>query len=183
MSRSGTTTAPRLTLDEVRCETRPGHRRPGDNASTPITGSTTSRCWHATASRERPITFDTMIAAYLIGDSSIRLKDLAFTRLGIEMTEITELIGTGRNQATMDTVAIDLAAPYACGDVESTYGLVEPLRAVAIERDQLPLMEDLELPLIPVLMHMERAGVAIDSDLLAGFSAELGQRIDEIKLK
>ncbi|HYI25499.1 MAG TPA: DNA polymerase, partial [Thermomicrobiales bacterium] len=130
---------------------------------------------------ERPITFDTMIAAYLIGDSSIRLKDLAFTRLGIEMTEITELIGTGRNHATMDTVAIDLAAPYACGDVESTYGLVEPLRAVAIERDQLPLMEDLELPLIPVLLHMERAGVAIDSDLLAAFSAELGQRLDEIK--
>src|SRR5699024_3478055 len=44
--------------------------------------------------------FDTMIAAFLIGDTSIRLKDLAFTRLGVQMTEITELIGTGRKQDT-----------------------------------------------------------------------------------
>ncbi len=132
---------------------------------------------------ERPITFDTMIAAYLVGESSIRLKDLAFTRLGIEMTEITELIGTGRSQVTMDTVAIDLAAPYACGDVEATFGLVAPLRATVIDRDQLALMADLEVPLIPVLMHMERTGVAIDTDLLAAFSVELGQRIETIKLE
>ena len=130
---------------------------------------------------DRPITFDTMIAAYLLGESSIRLKDLAFTRLGIEMTEIGELIGTGRNQATMDTVAIDLAAPYACGDVESTFALVAPLKAQIVEREQLDLLENLEVPLINVLMHMERAGVAIDREELAEYSAELGQRIDEIK--
>jgi DNA polymerase-1 len=130
---------------------------------------------------DRPVTFDTMIAAYLLGESSIRLKDLAFTRLGIEMTEIDQLIGTGKNQATMDTVAIDLAAPYACGDVESTYGLVAPLKAQIEERDQLGLLEELEVPLMNVLMHMERAGVAIDRDALAEFSGELAQRIDEIK--
>jgi DNA polymerase-1 len=129
----------------------------------------------------RPITFDTMIAAYVLGDSSIRLKDLAFTRLGIEMTEISELIGTGKNQATMDTVSIELAAPYAMGDVESTFGLVSPLKAQIVERDQLELLESIEFPLIPVLMRMERAGVAINPDELAEFSQELGTRIDAIK--
>ncbi len=99
------------------------------------------------------------------------------------MTEIDALIGTGKNQATMDTVAIDLAAPYACGDVESTFGLVTPLKAQIDERQQLGLLEDLEVPLINVLMHMERAGVAIDREELAEFSEELGQRIDEIKLE
>ena len=132
---------------------------------------------------DRAISFDTMIAAYLLGESSIRLKDLAFTRLGIEMTEIDALIGTGKNQATMDTVAIDLAAPYACGDVEATFALVVPLKAHLEERHQLDLLVDLEVPLINVLMHMERAGVAIDRDELADFSGELGQRIDEIKLE
>jgi DNA polymerase-1 len=130
---------------------------------------------------DRPVAFDTMIAAYLLGESSIRLKDLAFTRLGIEMTEIGALIGSGRNQATMDTVAIDLASPYACGDVEATFALVGPLRAQIEERHQLDLLTELDVPLINVLMHMERAGVAIDREELAEFSGELGQRIDEIK--
>jgi len=129
----------------------------------------------------RNITFDTMIAAYVLGDSSIRLKDLAFTRLGIEMTEISELIGTGKNQATMDTVAIDLAAPYACGDVESTYRLVAPLKVQIVERDQLDLLDSIEFPLIATLMRMEQTGVAIDAAELAKFSLELGDRIATIK--
>ena len=128
-----------------------------------------------------PITFDTMIAAYLLGASSLRLKDLAFTRLGIEMTEIVELIGTGKNQATMDTIDIDLAGSYACGDVEATFGLVEPLRKSLAERSQTDLLERIELPLIPVLLTMERTGVAIDPGELADFSKELGQRIGEIR--
>lgn len=129
----------------------------------------------------REITFDTMIAAYVLGDSSIRLKELAFTRLGIEMTEISELIGTGKKQATMDTVAIDLAAPYACGDVESTFRLVAPLKAQIVERDQLDLLKSIEFPLISVLLQMEQAGVAIDSNELAEFSTELGDRITTLK--
>lgn len=129
-----------------------------------------------------PLAFDTMIAAYLLGDSSIRLKDLSFNRLGIEMTEITELIGTGKNQATMDTVQIDLAAPYACGDVESTYGLVAPLTAALEERAQLDLLANIELPLVSVLIEMERSGIAIDADELTEFSVELGTRLTEIVL-
>jgi DNA polymerase-1 len=128
-----------------------------------------------------PITFDTMIAAYLLGASSLRLKDLAFTRLGIEMTEIVELIGTGKNQATMDTIDIDLAGSYACGDVEATFSLVEPLRASLAERSQTDLLERIELPLIAVLLTMEQTGVAIDPEELAEFSRELGQRIGELR--
>src|SRR5690606_29688315 len=44
------------------------------------------------------IAFDTMIAAYLLGENALDLKSLAFNRLGMEMTEITTLIGRGRNQ-------------------------------------------------------------------------------------
>lgn len=126
------------------------------------------------------LAFDTMIAAYLLSDSSIRLKDLSFNRLGIEMTEITELIGTGKNQVTMDTVAIDLAAPYACGDVEATFGLVEPLAAALEERKQMDLLVDIELPLVTVLIEMERSGIAIDSEELASFSIELGTRLKDL---
>lgn len=129
------------------------------------------------------LTFDTMIAAFLIGDSSIRLKDLAFTRLGIQMTEISELIGTGRNQDTMDNVDIARAAPYACADVECTLGLVEPLTKHLEDRELDALFHSIELPLVPVLIGMEGRGIAIDTGELATFSKELKQRIGEIELE
>ncbi len=127
-----------------------------------------------------PITFDTMIAAYLLGETSIRLKDLSFNRLGIQQTEITELIGSGKNQVTMAEVDYLEAAPYACADVECTFGLVAPLRADLEGRKQLGLLNDIELPLATILIDMERTGVAIDHDALTAFSAELGQRIEAI---
>jgi DNA polymerase I len=129
---------------------------------------------------DRPVSFDTMIAAYLLGESSIRLKDLSFNRLGVIQTEITELIGTGRNQLTMDKVELEKVAPYACGDVECTFGLVEPLRAEIENRQQLKLLETIELPLINILMEMERLGIAIDQAELESFAAELGQRVVEL---
>lgn len=129
------------------------------------------------------LTFDTMIAAFLIGDSSIRLKDLAFTRLGIQMTEISELIGTGRNQDTMDNVEIERAAPYACADVECTFGLVEPLKKGLKERELDSLFQSIELPLVPVLIGMEARGIAIDIEELGEFSKELKRRIGEVELE
>src|SRR5690606_12248668 len=49
--------------------------------------------------------------------------------------------------------------------------------------DQLELLDELEVPLINVLMRMEAAGIAINKEELAEFSEELGSRIDEIKLE
>jgi DNA polymerase-1 len=127
------------------------------------------------------IAFDTMIAAYLLGESSIRLKDLAFRRLGYEMTEISRLIGTGRAQLTMDCVAVEDAAPYACGDVEATYALVTPLRMAVEECGQTSLLNEIELPLVPVLMNMETAGIAIDRPFLQDLSDEITARLQTIE--
>ena len=124
-----------------------------------------------------PLAFDTMIAAFLLGESSIRLKDLAFTRLGIQMTEITELIGTGRKQVTMDVVAGDEAGAYACGDVEATLALADALAPEIAERELDDLLFDEEQPLVPVLVAMERTGITIDTDYLASFSTELTDRL------
>lgn len=132
---------------------------------------------------DRLITFDTMIAAYLLGETSLRLKDLSFNRLGIQQTEISELIGTGRNQQTMDTVAIDLAAPYAMADVECTFALVQQLRKDLEDRSQMDLINTIELPLVNVLMYMERCGIAIDPAELTNFAEEMGKRILEIDTK
>ncbi|HUZ02627.1 MAG TPA: DNA polymerase I [Thermomicrobiaceae bacterium] len=127
------------------------------------------------------IGFDTMIAAYLLGETSIDLKSLAFTRLGMEMTEITELIGRGRNQITMDLTEIARAGDYASADVEATYRLVEVLRPDVEAQQQTSLLHDIELPLVDVLIDMEEAGIAIDGELLRSLGRQLAGQIGELE--
>ncbi len=127
------------------------------------------------------IDFDSMVAAYLLGDSSVGLKHLAFTRLGIEMTEITELIGRGKSQITMDQTEVKKAADYACADVESTYLLVNQLRPELDERGQTELFKTIELPLIDVLIEMEKTGIAVDVEFLEQLSKQLAGQISELE--
>lgn len=127
------------------------------------------------------IDFDSMIAAYLLGETSLGLKDLAFKRLGIEMTEITELIGRGRAQLTMDQTEVLATTDYACADVEATYQLVELLRPELDAQQQTDLFKTVEIPLIDVLMDMEETGIAVDVDLLDTLSLQLAGQIGELE--
>ncbi len=124
---------------------------------------------------------DTMVAAYLIGEKAMGLKDLAFTRLNVTMTPITDLIGKGKEQTTMFHVPVQQAAPYACADVAMTlrlHHLFEPqLKEMGLQK----LYADIEIPLVPVLMGMERAGVALDVPLLHEVSRDLAGRISALE--
>jgi DNA polymerase I len=124
--------------------------------------------------------FDTMIAAYLLGENSMGLKDLAFSRLGIEMTEIAALIGRGQNQLSMNMVPLEQVAQYACGDVEATFELVNYFRPLLAEHEQEKLFREMELPLVPVLEAMERTGIAIDRAYLRDLDKEIRQRLAEL---
>ena len=125
----------------------------------------------------RGVIFDTMLAAYLLGESNVGLKELAFTKLGIEMTPIEELIGRGKTQTTMDHVAIAPTTDYAGADVHVTYRLVEQFAPVLRERDLERVFTTLELPLVPVLAAMERVGIALDGDYLHGLSGKITEVI------
>lgn len=125
--------------------------------------------------------YDTMLAAYLLGEMSIGLKDLGFNKLGVQMTPITDLIGKGRNQVTMAAVPVELAADYAAADVAVT----ERLRhyyAPLLQREGLEsLLLDLEIKLVPVLVEMELAGVAIDVPWLQSLSTSMHSKIQELE--
>lgn len=127
--------------------------------------------------------FETMLAAYLLGETSKGLKDLAFTRLGIEMTEITALIGAGKNQLSMNMVDSREAGDYACGDVEATFGLAEVFRPEIEHQNQGMILRDLEQPLVPVLLRMEGAGIAIDLPYLKDLSVEIGDRMSDLEVE
>lgn len=129
----------------------------------------------------RNLAFDTMIAAYLLNEKALGLKDLAFTRLGLQMTPIHDLIGKGKGQIDMAQVALEKVAPYACADAAVTYRLMQLFEPELREQGLWPLFSEVEMPLVPVLIQMERDGVALDVALLKAMSRDLFQRISELE--
>jgi len=130
-----------------------------------------------------PMTCDTMIAAWLLnpGSRGLGLKNLAWNRLGAEMTPIKDLIGSGKKQITMDLVPVETAAPYACADVDMTLRLANLLEPEVKEKALWSLFAELEMPLVPVVVDMQRAGIKLDVEFLAGMSRDLGQRLGELQ--
>jgi DNA polymerase-1 len=130
-----------------------------------------------------PLSFDTMIAEWLIDPSShnLGLKDMAGTYLGVSMTHIEELIGTGKNQLTMAQISVAGAAPYAAADAEVTFRLVPLLEKKLSDRNSIGIFKEIEMPLLPVIMQMEKAGISLDRAFLAKFSGEVGTRLLEIE--
>jgi DNA polymerase-1 len=123
------------------------------------------------------LTFDTMIAAYLLGEKPIGLKALAFNKLGVEMTPITDLIGKGAKQLSMAMAPIEQAADYACADADITLRLKSLLDPELRKEGLWQLFSEVEMPLVPVLVAMERNGVAIDVELLRDMSHSLGKEM------
>jgi DNA polymerase-1 len=122
---------------------------------------------------------DTMVAAWLIdpGSRGLGLKDLAWTRLKTEMTPISELIGSGKNQVTMDAVPAAQAAAYAGADACVTLRLAQVLLPELDERGLSHLFREIEMPLVPVLVAMEAAGIKLDVDCLRQMSVDLSARL------
>ena len=134
---------------------------------------------------EGPI-HDTMTIAWLLDPASrsIGLKSQAETELGWTMTEISELIGSGRNQISIAEVDIDRVTGYCGADVDATIHLWEALAPRLKEAgDRVwKLYEEIELPLLPVLADMEMAGIRLNTDFLADLSRRLVTRLHEIDL-
>jgi len=123
------------------------------------------------------LTFDTMLAAYLLNEKSLGLKALGFSKLGIEMTPITALIGSGAKQLSMSQVEINQAADYACADADVTIQLAELLGAELHQQGLWQLFSEVEMPLVPVLLNMERNGVALNVELMRQMSNRLGEQL------
>lgn len=125
------------------------------------------------------IKFDTLLASYLLNPSGRGhdLGSLAMEYLGHNMIPITDLIGKGKNQRTMDEVDIEEASKYACEDADITLRLKSQLEPGLMNSDLESVLRDIELPLIPVLADMEMAGIAINTEYLKELSGRLEGRL------
>jgi DNA polymerase I len=133
--------------------------------------------------RVRPLSFDTMIAEWLINPVSrnLGLKNLAWVRLDAQMTQIEELIGKGKNQISMAEVPIQTAAAYAADDAEIIFRLMPQLQDELEGCQATRLFRELEMPLVPVIAAMEMEGIALDKAYLFGMSGDLNERMKIIE--
>jgi DNA polymerase-1 len=136
----------------------------------------------------RNLACDTMVAAYLLGEggsgegyrsgASLGLKWLAAERLGVEMTEITAILGKrGPKQLSMTQVPVEAVSDYACADADMTLRLRDVLERELREQNLWSLFAEVEMPLVPVLTRMEMAGVALDVAALREMSQQLGEQV------
>ena len=130
-----------------------------------------------------PLTFDTMIAEWLINPSSrnLGLKNLAWVRLGAQMTNIRDLIGKGKNQKSMADIAITKVLPYAVDDAVIVLRLLPLLKSDLEKVSVRQLFERMEMPLISVLAEMEMAGICLDVAFLKQMSEKLAKRMRTIE--
>ncbi|HUY75371.1 MAG TPA: DNA polymerase I, partial [Ktedonobacterales bacterium] len=131
----------------------------------------------------RGLRCDTMVGAYLLnpGRRGLGLKDQAFETLGVIMTPITDLIGTGKQQITMERTPIRAAADYAGADADITLRLmraIEP-KLAALNLDK--LFHEVEVPLVPVLARMELTGILVDPEFLRKMGGELDEQIGALE--
>jgi len=125
------------------------------------------------------LAFDTLLASYLLDPSGRHSLDaLAYEHCGHHMIPIDSLIGKGKKQITFGEVPVVEATPYAAEDADYTLRLFNKLQPRIHEANLEKLLLEVEQPLVPVLMDVERTGIKLDLKLLAQQSAELQQRLD-----
>ena len=123
------------------------------------------------------VTFDTMLAAYLLGDANMSLARLAFDRLGLELTEPKALLGTGRKAIPFSEAAAADVCGYAAPRADAVLRLAALLGPELEESGLRAVFEDIDRPHIDVLARMERHGVAIDVGVLTELGAQLEKEI------
>ncbi|MDN5679369.1 MAG: DNA polymerase I [Ewingella sp.] len=132
------------------------------------------------------IAFDTMLESYVLDSVSGRhdMDSLADRYLGHKTVSFEEIAGKGKNQLTFNQIALEQASPYAAEDADVTLQLHQTLWPKIQESATLTtVFNEIEMPLVPVLSHIERTGVLIDQNILSAHSKELTIRLAELETK
>jgi len=130
------------------------------------------------------IAFDTMLESYVFNSTGSRhdMDSLALKYLGRRTTHYEDVAGKGAKQIPFSQVSVEAASHYAAEDADITLQLHEHLWPRLEEVPGLAsVLQDIEVPLIPVLARMEQRGVLIDGDLLKRQSREMAAQINKLE--
>lgn len=134
----------------------------------------------------RGIAFDTMLEYYVLDSVGSRhdMANLADRYLGHKIITFEEIAGKGKNQLTFNQIALAQAALYAAEDADVTLWLhLAMWPQLKQSAELLRVFNEIDMPLVPVLSHIERTGVLIDPAILSVHSQELTKRIGELEIQ
>ncbi|UJJ33010.1 DNA polymerase I [Halopseudomonas maritima] len=128
--------------------------------------------------RVQGVAFDTMLESYVLDATATRhdMDSLSLKYLGQGTIKFEEIAGKGSKQLTFDQIALEQAGPYAAEDADVTLRLHQTLWAKLQPQPSLArVLQEIEMPLMPVLARIERNGALVDAKLLGQQSIELGE--------
>ncbi|MBR9884933.1 MAG: DNA polymerase I, partial [Oceanospirillales bacterium] len=129
---------------------------------------------------------DTMLESYVLNSTGSRhdMDTLAQRYLNTETVSFEDIAGKGKKQLTFNQIDLEQAAPYAAEDADVTLRLHQTLMPkLESEGNLVSVLNDIELPLVPVLSRIERNGALVDATLLAQQSMEIEQRLKELEIE
>ena len=126
--------------------------------------------------------FDTLLAAHLINPDSrsLKLENLSFEHLNYRMLPIEDLIGKGRNQISMSEVELEKISFYASEDADIALQLTHIFDKKLKKQNLDKFFNEIEMPLLPVLLELEYNGMYVDSKMLSIMSDNLGDKIENL---
>jgi DNA polymerase-1 len=129
------------------------------------------------------VAFDTMVASYLLNPSkrAHNLDQIALDFLGHKTISFQEVAGKGKNALSFNQVLLEKAVPYACEDADITLMAKDELTPRLEEIGLNDLMENVEMPLVPVLMRMEMQGTCVDIDRLHELSKSFEHQLEALQ--
>jgi DNA polymerase-1 len=129
------------------------------------------------------VIFDTMVASYLLNPTlrAHNLEMIAAEYLNHTMITYEEVTGSGKHQIGFDQVPIQDAVPYACEDADITLMACDVLGPRLQEAGLECLFQEVEMPLIPVLLDMEMSGICVDRARLQSISKDFERQLHQIQ--
>jgi DNA polymerase-1 len=109
------------------------------------------------------------------------MDELALRHLGHTTLTFKEVCGSGQKQIPFGEAPLDKATPYAAEDADVTWRLHTVLKPRLALEGGTRVYEQVDRPLIPVVAQMERHGIKVDRQGLAGLSEEFSREIARIE--
>ena len=136
--------------------------------------------------RMRGLADDTMLESYVLNSTASRHNMDALAKFYLNHNTICyeSVAGKGAKQKTFDLIELETASDYAAEDADITLQLHQVLGARLGEEEKLnSVYRDIEMPLVDILLDVERNGVLIDSDMLGKQGKEIDQKLGKIELE
>jgi len=129
------------------------------------------------------VMFDTMLASYLINPSkrAHNLDQIALDFLDHKTITYKEISGKGQRDVSFAEIPLEKAMPYSCEDADITLMAYHVLMTLIENAGLMELYNNVELPLVPVLMNMEMTGVCVDREKLTELSKSFEHQLEQLE--